>query len=131
MTTTINASTSAGLVQTADTSGIVKLQSNGVTTNALAWINFNGSTSAIRANYNIGSITKNATGDFTLNFTSALADANYSVSGICSDLTYGANIYLEGTTYSTTAVRILTRSGYTATPATGDATYTCIQVHGN
>ena len=131
MVSIVNASPTNGITVTSDGSGVLKCQANGVTTNALAWVNFNGSTSAIRANYNIGSITKNATGDFTLNFTSALADANYSVSGICSDLTYGANIYLEGTTYSTTAVRILTRSGYTATPATGDATYTCIQVHGN
>jgi len=36
MAVTINASTSSGLVNTADTSGIIKLQSNGVTTNAPA-----------------------------------------------------------------------------------------------
>jgi hypothetical protein len=83
MTTTINASTSTGLVSTADTSGIIKLQSNGVTTNALAWVNFNGTgTVAIRSSYNVSSITDNGTGDYTLNFTTALSDANYSVAGL-------------------------------------------------
>ena len=44
-----------------------------------AWVNFNGtSTVAIRASYNVSSITDNGTGDYTVNFTSALADANYS-----------------------------------------------------
>jgi len=82
MTTTINANTSAGLVYTADTSGIVKLQSNGVTTNALAWVNFNGTgTVAIRSSYNVSSITDNATGDYTVNFTNALSDANYCSQG--------------------------------------------------
>jgi hypothetical protein len=43
-----------------------------------AWVNFNGtSTVAIRASYNVSSITDNGTGDYTVNFTSALADANY------------------------------------------------------
>jgi alpha-acetolactate decarboxylase len=78
MTTTINASPSNGIVQTADGSGVMKLQSNGVTTNALAWVNFNGTSAAIRASYNVTSVTANATGDFTVNITTALADANYS-----------------------------------------------------
>ena len=112
MTTTINASTSSGLVQTADTSGIIKVQSNGVTTNALAWVNFNGTlTTPItpRAAYNIGSITKNGTGDYTLNFTTALADANYcgvqmgvSASGVAAD----ARENQINSTKTTTAYRI-------------------------
>jgi hypothetical protein len=45
-----------------------------------AWVNFNGTgTVAIRASYNVTSITDNGTGDYTLNFTTALPDANYSV----------------------------------------------------
>ena len=45
-----------------------------------AWVNFNGTgTVAIRASYNVSSITDNGTGDYTVNFTTALADANYSV----------------------------------------------------
>jgi predicted flavoprotein YhiN len=44
-----------------------------------AWVNFNGTgTVAIRASYNVSSITDNATGDYTVNFTTAMPDANYS-----------------------------------------------------
>jgi hypothetical protein len=44
-----------------------------------AWVNFNGqSSAAIRGSGNISSITINATGDWTLNFTTAMPDANYS-----------------------------------------------------
>ena len=43
-----------------------------------AWVNFNGTgTVAIRAQFNVSSITDNGTGDYTVNFTNALADANY------------------------------------------------------
>ena len=44
-----------------------------------AWVNFNGSgTVAIRASYNVSSITDNGTGDYTANFTTAMPDVNYS-----------------------------------------------------
>jgi len=45
-----------------------------------AWVNFNGTgTVAIRASGNVSSITDNGTGDYTVNFTSALSDANYAM----------------------------------------------------
>jgi hypothetical protein len=44
-----------------------------------AWVNFNGTgTVAIRASGNVSSITDNGTGDYTVNFATALADADYS-----------------------------------------------------
>ena len=44
-----------------------------------AWVNFNGtSTVAIRASGNVSSITDNGTGDYTVNFTTAMPDANFS-----------------------------------------------------
>jgi len=46
-----------------------------------AWVNFNGTgTVAIRASGNVTSITDNGTGDYTVNFTTAMPDANYAVS---------------------------------------------------
>jgi hypothetical protein len=46
---------------------------------AKAWVNFNGTgTVAIRASYNVSSITDNGVGYYTLNFTTAMPDANYS-----------------------------------------------------
>ena len=45
-----------------------------------AWVNFNGTgTVAIRASYNVSSITDNGRGNYTVNFTSALTDTNYCV----------------------------------------------------
>ena len=44
-----------------------------------AWVNFNGTgTVAIRASGNVSSITDNGTGNYTVNFTTAMPDANYS-----------------------------------------------------
>ena len=44
-----------------------------------AWVNFDGTgTVAIRASGNVSSITDNGTGDYTVNFTTAMVDANYS-----------------------------------------------------
>ena len=47
-----------------------------------AWVNFNGAgTVAIRASFNVSSITDNGVGDYTVNFTTAMPDANYCVVG--------------------------------------------------
>jgi hypothetical protein len=47
-----------------------------------AWVNFNGTgTVAIRAAFNVSSIQDNGTGDYTVNFTTAMPDVNYSHSG--------------------------------------------------
>lgn len=44
-----------------------------------AWVNFNGGgTVAIRSSFNVSSITDNGTGNYTVNFTTALPDVNYS-----------------------------------------------------
>ena len=46
---------------------------------ARAWVNFNGQgTVAIRASGNVSSITDNGTGDYTVNFTTALVDTSYA-----------------------------------------------------
>ena len=59
----------------------VNLNSNPIVncpTTAKAWVNFNGITGTIRSSYNVSSITKNGTGDYTVNFSTAMANANYS-----------------------------------------------------
>ena len=53
---------------------------------ARAWVNFNGTgTVAIRASGNVSSITDNGTGDYTVNFTTAMPDANYVFAAQWSD----------------------------------------------
>jgi hypothetical protein len=46
---------------------------------AKAWVSFNGQNNAIKAALNVSSITDNGTADYTVNFTTAMADANYSI----------------------------------------------------
>lgn len=58
--------------------------SPGIADQPKAWVNFNGSgTVAIRASYNVSSITDNGAGDYTVNFATALADANYASVATC------------------------------------------------
>lgn len=46
---------------------------------AKAWVNFNGTgTVAIRAAFNVTSITDNGSGDYTVNFTTSMVDVNYA-----------------------------------------------------
>jgi hypothetical protein len=48
-----------------------------------AWVNFDGTgTPAIRGSGNVSSITDNAEADYTVNFTTAMPDTNYSVAGM-------------------------------------------------
>jgi len=50
-----------------------------------AWVNFNGTgTVAIRESGNVSSITDNGIGDYTVNFTNAMADANYGTNVTCN-----------------------------------------------
>jgi uncharacterized protein (AIM24 family) len=131
MTTTINANTSAGLVCSGDTSGIVKLQSNGVTTNALAWVNFNGTgTVAIRSSYNVSSITDGGSGIYTVNFTTALSDANYSATSVSGYVSAGDSGHVSPSLRSltTTSLQIY---NYNDVDALVDSDIVCVSIHGN
>ena len=44
-----------------------------------SWLSYNGSSPAVRGSFNVSSVTKGGTGDYTVNFTNTLTDANYSV----------------------------------------------------
>jgi hypothetical protein len=80
-----------------------------------AWVNFNGSgTVAIRAAYNVSSITDNGTGDYTINFTNAMPDANYSYTLAFGDGGSGSNSYgyidmPRTSAPTTTAIRMILR----------------------
>ena len=83
-----------------------------------AWVNFNGTgTVAIRASGNVSSITDNGTGDYTVNFTTEMPDANYAVTGFArKSATDDANPLILSANhtyiYSTSAVQIKTVVGY-------------------
>jgi hypothetical protein len=80
-----------------------------------AWVNFLGvGTVAINASNNVSSITDNAAGDYTVNFTTAISDANYTVltssygrTGFGIGLRTNAAAWMNApTTKTTTAARI-------------------------
>jgi uncharacterized protein (AIM24 family) len=78
---------------------------------AKAWVNFNGTgTVAIRASGNVSSITDNGTGDYTVNFTVAMVDANYVVAGTCGGNSLGVSVSAPGNglTQAAGSVRITT-----------------------
>lgn len=63
-----------------------------------AWVNFNGTgTVAIRASGNVSSVTDNGVGDYTVNFTTAMPDADYATS-ISIPLSFSG--YVSATTSS-------------------------------
>jgi hypothetical protein len=89
---------------------------------ARAWVNFNGTgTVAIRASGNVTSITDNGTGDYTVNFTTAMPDVNYTMIGQCGTILGGgasqssiiSDYLTSGPVYARTAsgVRFFASSG--------------------
>ena len=114
-TITLPAATGTAILE--DASGVLQMNSgygsNAAAYGCRAWVNFNGSgTVAIRDSANVSSITDNGVGDYTVNFTTAMVDANYSVVGSGQgngDFNRGGGTILElpkvGTTPTTSAIR--------------------------
>lgn len=70
---------SAGVTTNAGGSVNPSTTIDGINYSCRAWVNFNGTgTVAIRASGNVSSITDNGTGNYRVNFTTAISDANYS-----------------------------------------------------
>jgi hypothetical protein len=91
---------------------------------AKAWVNFNGTgTVAIRASFNVGSITDLAVGSFAVNMTSALSDANYSVN-VNSSSAFGI-ASIGATQLNTSSV------GSQVSPTTTALTFTCLNSAAN
>jgi hypothetical protein len=95
---------------------------------AKAWVNFQGDgTVAIRDNFNVSSITDNNTGDYTVNFTTALANANYCISGMAMN----SNNFIainSSTNPATSSVRVSVRN-YDGSGEDGN--YVCVAIHGD
>lgn len=76
-----------------------------------AWVNFNGTgTVAIRAGGNVSSITDNGVGDYTVNFTTLMPDANYSMIATGQPATDNVSSLFEvfNTVRTTSSIRIRT-----------------------
>jgi hypothetical protein len=89
-----------------------------------AWVNFNGTgTVAIRASGNVSSVGDNGTGDYTLNFSTAMPNTNYSITAWArhNDDTGGRSVCSgrNSGTKTTSAVAVLT--GYSGQAGTQDS----------
>ena len=76
-----------------------------------SWVNFNGTgTVAIRGSGNVSSITDNGTGDYTVNFTTAMPDANYAAVGSSEseNLLSMRVVVFQNNYRSTSAIRLIT-----------------------
>lgn len=94
-----------------------------------AWVNFNGTgTVAIRASGNVSSITDNGTGDYSINFTTAMPDVNYSAS-IDGRMNSGfpVNGMVSSTIPTASVVRIYTYRGDN-NPGLADSDYVLVNI---
>jgi hypothetical protein len=111
------------------------------TNTAKAWVNFDGTTSpgTIRSSYNVSSVTKNGTGDYTVNFTTPMSDANYSVTVNAAGSSSSGQLNSSITLFESNAgvpvaptsssFRFFIRAGSSFTIA--DSEYLCAIVFGN
>jgi len=106
---------------------------------ARAWVNFNGTgTISIRGNGNVSSITDNGTGDYTINFSTAMSDANYSVSGsttisasnnaTCSLMIMSGNPSGTPSIEANTASAVRIRTAQQGVSNAVDTQYICVSV---
>jgi hypothetical protein len=93
-----------------------------------AWVNFTGTgTVTINEDGNVTSITDNGTGDYTVNFTTAMPDAKYAVTASCQQTggtLMGAGIYSGATPLTSSSARIVT--GYANNGTQYDAPIVCV-----
>jgi hypothetical protein len=98
---------------------------------AKAWVNFNGTgTVAIRASFNVTSITDNGTGDYTVNFTVAMVDANYAIAGFSNFAanTAPASALSAGSDFAPSTSSCRVKSSNTTSGGTQDAPYVCVAI---
>jgi hypothetical protein len=99
--------------------------SNATAYGCRAWVNFNGTgTVAIRESGNVSSITDNGTGKYTINFTTAMPDANYATAIGGKGIGGTFNIGTTNGTYTTAATQVSSRSGSTLY----DTPFMCVAV---
>ena len=106
---------SAGVTTNAGGSVNPSTNVEGINYSCRAWVNFNGTgTVAIRGSGNVSSITDNGTGDYTVNFTTAMTDTNFSTVGTTGSpaAAHGILMFFKGTvgTYpaTTSSIQIAT-----------------------
>ena len=106
--------------------GVLATQ-NGMTGIAKAWANWDSSNGTIQGSYNISSITRTGTGQYTVNYTTAMPNSTYSVVG--ASLGYRTGV-INTATVATTNCTIASTAYNTSSPFYYDQAsgYVCIAV---
>jgi len=105
---------------------------NGMNGIAKAWVNFNGGSSpTINGSFNVSSVTYVSTGTYTINMTTALANANYvPVGSVWNNAFPSAILEINsGVTFTTTQFGVVTKNGTNNT--TGNSGYVYVAVLGS
>jgi hypothetical protein len=96
-----------------------------------AWVNFNGNgTSAIRASGNVSSVTRNGTGSYSVNFSTAMPDANYAVGGMARRVDTNSDLGITlpaGGGYTASGVHVIAKV-YSSANALVDADIVTVMV---
>lgn len=98
---------------------------------ARAWVNFDGTgTVAIRTSFNVTSITDNGVGAYTVNFTTAMADANYAALATGGDnaTNYQVAQISSAVAPTTSAVRIQTLIQNSGNPSATDCSRVSVAI---
>ena len=96
---------------------------------AKAWVNLNGGASfGLRDDFNISTAVDNGTGDYTLNFSNAIANSNFSVVATCDD-SNSSRSFTHSRDYATSSFDIEIHRGDTG--AANDKSIVSAAVHGD
>jgi hypothetical protein len=97
-----------------------------------AWVNFNGTgTVAIRDSGNVSSITDNGTGNYTVNFTTAMPDTDYSVTANSNSgnaTTQAGGVNIQTVSAGSVRIQIMRASNGGGTASTADSDPVCVNI---
>ena len=104
---TIDASQAVTMPGNLTVTGSITGGSISVANSLRAWVNFNGTgTPGIRASGNVSSITDNGTGNYTVNFTTAISDANYACTATSDGSTSTTHCWIFAASYTSSNVNL-------------------------
>jgi hypothetical protein len=109
-------------ITTGDTGSVTKSMVSTSTSTGFglcrAWVKFNGSTATINGSFNVSSVVRNSTGNYTINFTTAMPNTNYAVVLGFQTPTWGTIVHA----YSYTTSSFVWESGIPPAPTYIDTT---------
>jgi len=76
-----------------------------------AWVCFNGNNGTVLEDGNISSVTDNATGNYTINFSTSIADTNYAAAGSSDSATAGDGVVFGPPATGSIPMRVFDQGG--------------------